>query len=72
MDRQEFKYTNTSIALYRIVELTSGSIFLDGVDISTIGLTDLRKALAIIPQDPVSTRLFFSIILSDLNRFFSF
>ena len=41
------------IALYRLVELTSGSILLDGVDVSSIGLTDLRKALAIIPQDPV-------------------
>jgi hypothetical protein len=42
------------IALYRLVELTSGSIVIDGVDVSTIGLTDLRKAMAIIPQDPVS------------------
>jgi len=40
-------------ALYRIVELTSGSITLDGIDISKIGLSDLRNALAIIPQDPV-------------------
>jgi ABC-type multidrug transport system fused ATPase/permease subunit len=41
-------------ALFRIVELSSGSILLDGVDVSQIGLTDLRKSLAIIPQDPVS------------------
>ncbi|KAF8199630.1 ATP-binding cassette transporter YOR1 [Pholiota molesta] len=39
-------------ALYRIVELTSGSMLVDGIDVSTIGLNDLRKALAIIPQDP--------------------
>jgi ABC-type multidrug transport system fused ATPase/permease subunit len=42
-----------SVALYRIVELTSGSILVDGVDISKVGLTDLRNGLAIIPQDPV-------------------
>ncbi|KAM6504240.1 ATP-binding cassette transporter YOR1 [Amanita muscaria] len=41
------------IALYRLVELSSGSIHIDGVDISKIGLADLRRALAIIPQDPV-------------------
>jgi ABC-type multidrug transport system fused ATPase/permease subunit len=46
------------LALYRLVELSSGSVVLDGVDVSTIGLTDLRKGLAIIPQDPVSILIF--------------
>jgi len=41
-------------ALSLLAELTSGSILLDGVDVSTIGLIGLRKALAMIPQDPVS------------------
>ncbi|KAH0833242.1 ABC transporter [Lanmaoa asiatica] len=40
-------------ALYRLVELSSGSIQIDGVDISKVGLDQLRKGLAIIPQDAV-------------------
>ncbi|KAG1831205.1 ABC transporter [Suillus subalutaceus] len=40
-------------AIYRMVELASGSISIDGVDISTVGLAQLRKGLSIIPQDAV-------------------
>lgn len=41
------------VALLRIVELSGGKIFVDNVDISRIGLRDLRKRIAIIPQEPV-------------------
>lgn len=34
------------------MEAQSGSILIDGVDISTLGLTDLRNKITIIPQDP--------------------
>jgi len=40
-------------ALFRIVELHSGKIEIDGVDISTVGLDTLRRGLALVPQDPV-------------------
>ncbi|EGN95824.1 hypothetical protein SERLA73DRAFT_60499 [Serpula lacrymans var. lacrymans S7.3] len=40
-------------ALLRIVELESGSISIDGVDISTVGLMKLRSGLSIIPQEAV-------------------
>jgi len=40
------------VSLLRMVETTSGSIIIDGVDISKMKLHDLRSSLGIIPQDP--------------------
>ena len=40
------------MALSRIVELASGKIEVDGVDISKIDLNVLRQNITFIPQDP--------------------
>ncbi|KAF9959717.1 hypothetical protein BGZ72_008964 [Mortierella alpina] len=48
------------------VEEDGGSIWIDGVDISTVGLSYLRQHLAIIPQDPT---LFVGTLRENLDPF---
>ena len=43
--------SSLTLALFRIIEAASGNIDIDGIDTSGIGLLDLRRRLAIIPQD---------------------
>lgn len=40
------------LSMFRFLEARSGSISIDGVDVSEIQLHDLRSRLSIIPQDP--------------------
>jgi ABC-type multidrug transport system fused ATPase/permease subunit len=40
-------------SFFRFVEFESGQIMLDGVDISTVAIHELRRRLTIIPQDAV-------------------
>lgn len=58
--------SSLTLALFRFLEARSGSITVDGVDISKIKLHDLRSRLAIIPQDPV---LFSGTVRSNLDPF---
>ncbi|KAG0014059.1 hypothetical protein BGZ80_010684 [Entomortierella chlamydospora] len=44
--------SSVTMALFRIIEAAEGSIQIDGTDISTLGLHELRSHLTIIPQDP--------------------
>ncbi|GBF87685.1 hypothetical protein Rsub_00396 [Raphidocelis subcapitata] len=57
------------LALYRMFDLEAGSIRVDGVDISGLALTTLRRGLSVIPQEPV---VFSGTVRSNLDPFGEF
>lgn len=58
--------SSLALALFRGLEAENGQINIDGVDIGSIGLKDLREAITIVPQDPT---LFTGTIRSNLDPF---
>ncbi|KAJ3164514.1 hypothetical protein HK101_000431 [Irineochytrium annulatum] len=58
--------SSLALAVLRIVEPCGGQVWIDGVDVSKLGLADLRQAVGIIPQDPV---LFAGTVRSNLDPF---
>ena len=58
--------SSLTLAIFRALEADSGKIVIDDVDISKIGLKDLRDNITIVPQDPT---LFQGTIRSNLDPF---
>ncbi|XP_071949620.1 ATP-binding cassette sub-family C member 5-like [Antedon mediterranea] len=61
--------SSLATCLYRLVEVKSGCITIDNVDVSSLNLNLLRSKLSIIPQDPV---LFVGSIRYNLDPFDQF
>ncbi|KAJ6264876.1 hypothetical protein Dda_1029 [Drechslerella dactyloides] len=58
--------SSLALALFRALEAEEGKIVIDGIDISKIGLKDLRDGITMVPQDPT---LFSGTIRSNLDPF---
>uniref|UniRef100_A0A3Q2T472 Multidrug resistance-associated protein 1 n=1 Tax=Fundulus heteroclitus TaxID=8078 RepID=A0A3Q2T472_FUNHE len=61
--------SSLTLGLFRIIEAAEGHIFIDGVDIASLGLHELRSRITIIPQDPV---LFSGSLRMNLDPFDSY
>jgi ABC-type multidrug transport system fused ATPase/permease subunit len=58
--------SSLALAIFRALEAEKGRIVIDGVNIGSIGLRDLRENITIVPQDPT---LFMGTIRSNLDPF---
>ncbi|XP_045473551.1 multidrug resistance-associated protein 1-like isoform X2 [Harmonia axyridis] len=58
--------SSLTLCLFRIIEAAGGSILIDGIDISKLGLHTLRSKITIIPQDAV---LFSGTLRMNLDPF---
>ncbi|KAK3673677.1 Transporter of the ATP-binding cassette (ABC) [Recurvomyces mirabilis] len=58
--------SSLALALFRALEAEEGRILVDDLDISSIGLQDLRENIVMVPQDPT---LFTGTIRSNLDPF---
>ncbi|NXN17823.1 MRP3 protein, partial [Indicator maculatus] len=61
--------SSMTLCLFRILEAAKGEIRIDGVNISEIGLHDLRSRLTIIPQDPVLFSGTLRVNLDPFNKY---
>ena len=44
--------SSLALALFRLIEARSGSLLIDGVDVSDVALRTLRSRLGMVPQEP--------------------
>ncbi|KAF1855079.1 hypothetical protein Lal_00012825 [Lupinus albus] len=58
--------SSLALAIFRALEADKGKILIDGLEIGSIGLQDLRENITIVPQDPT---LFHGTIRSNLDPF---
>ena len=58
--------SSLTLALFRFLQIRSGTVHIDGLNIVDLKLHDLRSRLAIIPQDPI---LFSGTLRSNLDPF---
>ncbi|KAG1678459.1 Multidrug resistance-associated protein 1 [Nymphon striatum] len=61
--------SSLTLALFRLIEPASGKIIIDGIDVSNIGLHNLRSKITIIPQDPVLFSGSFRMNLDPFNEY---
>ncbi|KAM9734455.1 multidrug resistance-associated protein 1-like [Menidia menidia] len=61
--------SSLALGIFRILEAAKGRILIDGINISQLGLHDLRSRITIIPQDPV---LFSGSLRMNLDPFEKF